>query len=296
MPGFDRGMVYQFRPDYCGDVVHEVIRDSKVVSSSYLNLRFPAEDLPAIARELFLKNPVRFIYDVNAKNVPIFSVDDKPLDLSLSFLRAASECHLAYLRNMGVVSTMSIAIVVDNALWGLYTFHSYKKNIRPNTKQRINLEMVASISAMRIDACERDLASKRKIDLNNLMLQIPSNGNIHECLRSNYTGMLNIFDAHAMILYRGAHSSEVVVYGDNTICPMEEGYHQLIETMKSTKLSGEVLFESEFSSGLDGNGAGIAFYMNQYTTIAIVRRSSTHDVAWGGNPDVKRDPHAAHRL
>lgn len=56
---YDRGMVYRFNDDLTGEVVHEIKGES--VPSSYLNLRFPASDIPIVARELYLRNSMRFI-------------------------------------------------------------------------------------------------------------------------------------------------------------------------------------------------------------------------------------------
>lgn len=56
---YDRGMVYRFNDDCTGEVVYEIKKDS--VSSSYLNMRFPASDIPYIARALFVRNSLRFI-------------------------------------------------------------------------------------------------------------------------------------------------------------------------------------------------------------------------------------------
>jgi light-regulated signal transduction histidine kinase (bacteriophytochrome) len=67
---YDRGMVYRFAEDCTGEVIHEKIRSEAVwtagsgLQSSYLNMRFPAEDIPKQARALYLKNGLRFIFDV----------------------------------------------------------------------------------------------------------------------------------------------------------------------------------------------------------------------------------------
>lgn len=56
---YDRGMVYRFNEDSTGEVVHEVQKEG--LSTAYLHLRFPASDIPGIARELYLRNSLRFI-------------------------------------------------------------------------------------------------------------------------------------------------------------------------------------------------------------------------------------------
>lgn len=50
---------------------------------------------------------------------------EQPLDLTHAYLRAMSPIHSKYLENMGVRSTMSISLVINDALWGLIACHGY---------------------------------------------------------------------------------------------------------------------------------------------------------------------------
>jgi light-regulated signal transduction histidine kinase (bacteriophytochrome)/CheY-like chemotaxis protein len=47
------------------------------------------------------------------------------LDLSMSVLRSVSPIHIEYLQNMGVAASMSVSILRDGALWGLFACHHY---------------------------------------------------------------------------------------------------------------------------------------------------------------------------
>lgn len=121
--GYDRVMVYRFLDDGSGEVVSEA-RSRR--ATSYLGLRYPASDIPAQARALYLRNTFRIIADVAAEPVPIeppLAPDGRSLDLSFSVLRAVSPVHIEYLRNMGVAASLSISIVVDGRLWGLFACH-----------------------------------------------------------------------------------------------------------------------------------------------------------------------------
>ena len=71
---------------------------------------------------------MRIIPDVTARPSPIEPPLDRnklPLDLSLSILRSVSPIHIEYLRNMGVDASMSISILGQNKLWGLFACHHY---------------------------------------------------------------------------------------------------------------------------------------------------------------------------
>lgn len=119
--GFDRVMIYKFDEEWNGEVITESV---KATFGSYLNLHFPASDIPAIARNLYEKNPWRYIADANQPAALIKGLDNsEPLDLTLSELRSVSPMHIQYLQNMSVRSSFSIAIRLFNKLWGLIVCH-----------------------------------------------------------------------------------------------------------------------------------------------------------------------------
>jgi light-regulated signal transduction histidine kinase (bacteriophytochrome) len=124
LTGFDRVMVYRFDHDDSGEVVAEAARSGL---ESYLGLHYPASDIPKQARILYEKNWLRIIADIGA--TPSLIVSDKkhsePPDLSLSILRSVSPIHIEYLQNMGVGASMSVSIIRNGKLWGLFACHHY---------------------------------------------------------------------------------------------------------------------------------------------------------------------------
>ena len=128
LTGLDRVMVYKFHPDMHGEVVEEY--KSEHVDESLLGLHYPATDIPQINRELFKLNRVRLVHDVKFGGDPIMCdarrvVDTKEISLLRAVLRQPHGCHLEYLENMGVTSTLTLAIVVEDELWGLFACHHY---------------------------------------------------------------------------------------------------------------------------------------------------------------------------
>lgn len=120
LSGFDRLMIYRFHDDWSGEVVAE--RTTPTLGS-YLKLRFPASDIPAIARQLYLLNPCRHIPDSRAQAIPLMGRDDSPVDLTHTDLRSVSPVHQVYLANMGVGASFSLPIRVAGKLWGLVACH-----------------------------------------------------------------------------------------------------------------------------------------------------------------------------
>jgi light-regulated signal transduction histidine kinase (bacteriophytochrome) len=152
--GYDRVMVYRFAGDGSGEVVAEAARPG---IGRFLGLHYPANDIPAQARILYTRNLLRLIADVNADPVAVEPALDRhgePLDLSLSVLRSVSPIHLEYLRNMGVGASLSISIVVEGKLWGLFACHHYAPHL-PSLERRSIAELFAQMFSMRLESRER---------------------------------------------------------------------------------------------------------------------------------------------
>jgi light-regulated signal transduction histidine kinase (bacteriophytochrome)/CheY-like chemotaxis protein len=154
LTGFDRVMVYRFDGDGTGTVVAEAARGG---IGSFLDLRYPASDIPQQARQLYLRNPFRIIADVDAKTVPVVPARNEhgePLDMSLSILRSVSPIHIEYLVNMGVGASMSISIIVEGKLWGLFACHHYAPR-RPGFERRSIAELFGQMFAFKLESRER---------------------------------------------------------------------------------------------------------------------------------------------
>ncbi|KAJ7526284.1 hypothetical protein O6H91_16G000600 [Diphasiastrum complanatum] len=137
LTGYDRVMAYKFHEDEHGEVLAEIRRSDL---EPYLGLHYPATDIPQASRFLFMKNRVRMICDCSAPPVKI--VQDKelkqPISLAGSTLRAPHGCHSQYMRNMGSIASLVMAVIVNDneqnqsvrthkqkgrKLWGLVVCH-----------------------------------------------------------------------------------------------------------------------------------------------------------------------------
>lgn len=168
---YDRVMVYKFDEDYHGHVVAESATRG---FGSYLDLHFPATDIPKIARDLFLKNGARIIGNISTKPKsvlfnPTLKSGRKILDQTYTQLRVSSPIHIEYLENMGVVSTLTIAIVVDGSLWGLVACHHYSAKW-VDYELRRTVEVATNLFAKRIGELEK-LHSASRVMYNNLKLE-----------------------------------------------------------------------------------------------------------------------------
>lgn len=154
--GFDRIMVYRFAEDDSGHVIAEAKREDL---ESYLGWHYPASDIPKQARELFKRSQLRLNPDVRYRPVPLSPPlrpdTGKPLDMSYCVSRSMSPIHAEYLQNMGVDASMSISIVINDELWGLFACHHYSARYVSHTT-RMACEFLAHMLALQVGGKEND--------------------------------------------------------------------------------------------------------------------------------------------
>lgn len=149
LTGFDRVMVYRFAASGSGEVVAEALEPGV---DSFLGLNFPATDIPKQARALYVRNIFRIIADVDDASCPIEPIEaGDPLDLSLALFRAVSPIHIEYLKNMGVRASLSISIVIDGKLWGLFACHHYSPRL-PSFAERSAAELFGQMFSLLVES------------------------------------------------------------------------------------------------------------------------------------------------
>jgi light-regulated signal transduction histidine kinase (bacteriophytochrome) len=161
--GFERVMFYRFHEDGHGSVDAEA---KEPALEPYLGLHYPASDIPAQARQLYVRNWVRLICDARAtpaRIVPAERADTGgPLDLTFSVLRSVSPIHLEYMANMGVRASMSISIILRNRLWGLISCLNHTGPRRVSHEIRAACEFLGRLISLQINALEdRELVTLR---------------------------------------------------------------------------------------------------------------------------------------
>jgi chemotaxis family two-component system sensor kinase Cph1 len=152
--GYDRVMVYQFDTAGHGQVIAEERRPEL---EAFLGNRYPASDIPQMARLLYIRNRVRVLVDTLYTPVPLVPslspITGGQLDMSLCFLRSISPIHVQYLKNMGVGATLVASLVVGGRLWGLVSCHHYAPRCI-HFETRSVCELLAETVATRIAALQ----------------------------------------------------------------------------------------------------------------------------------------------
>jgi len=152
--GYDRVMLCRFDEQGHGELFSER-REAQL--EAFLGNRYPASDIPQIARRLYELNRVRVLVDVEYQPVPLFPrqspLTGGDLDMSLCFLRSMSPIHIQYLKNMGVGATLVASLMVGGKLWGLVSCHHYAPRFIAYEIRTV-CELLAETIATRIMALE----------------------------------------------------------------------------------------------------------------------------------------------
>lgn len=152
---YDRVLVYRFMQDESGWVIAESKQDHL---EPFLDLHYPAADIPRQARALYVKNGLRLITEVNYEPARLKPVNNprtgEPLDMSQAILRDVSPIHRQYLRNMGIDASMSISIISGGELWGLIACHNYTPRRLPRHLRAV-CELFGSMFSYQLEAFEK---------------------------------------------------------------------------------------------------------------------------------------------
>ena len=289
--GYDRVMVYRFDKDYNGEVFAESVRDDL---EPFLGLHYPHTDIPPQARELYMKNLLRLITDINYTPVPIYTIDDtegKNLDLSLSILRSTSPIHVQYLHNMGVGATLTISLIYKKKLWGLIACHHYSaKNITPEIRLATQLQghFITSQIDLRQTTEEYEVARKADEELkkiNTFSLNGKGLGTFNELVKSE--GILELCNAAGVaIIFDGAVYKNGITPTDDEIQDIANwlAAHTHNDTFHTDKLLD--LFPNK--AEMCGQTSGLIYHslnIENNNSIMWFRPETKTEVNWAGDPN-----------
>lgn len=287
--GYDRVMVYKFAASGAGAVVAEA---AKPGIGSFLGLNYPASDIPRQARELYKRNLVRVIRDVNADPVPVLPDVDaagKRLDLSLSILRSVSPIHIEYLRNMGVAASLSISIVVDDELWGLFACHNYTPR-SPTFERRSVCELFAEMFAMRLESRERRLVAEYEQRARDISDQLLGAVASDETLLQDPDWLGDILTSAIPADGVGVWINGNYAFSGTT--PPTEGFRRIVRALNGLA-AGRVYTTDHIGSLIDGaedfaaSAAGllaIPISRSPRDYVILFRKELKQAVRWAGDP------------
>lgn len=286
LTGFDRVMAYRFRPDHSGDVVAESHAD---FLEPFLGMRYPASDIPAQARALYVANTLRLIADVKATPVPLRQEAGPPLDLSGGILRSVSPIHIEYLCNMGVGASMSISIVINNQLWGLLACHHMGPRQVPYSV-RMACDVMAQMLGANIQAglARRDAARQREVSA--LRMRV-----LEQVLHSD--DEFSTLCAHAPALALSLHADAVVVSEHAKLWSLggaDSGQARALLEWLSSANAGEDLFATDALAQVTADvGVQLAPWCgvlalplerSRNSWLVFLRKEQVETIHWAGKP------------
>lgn len=288
--GYDRVMIYRFDKDYNGEVFAESKREDL---DSFLEHRYPHTDIPVQARQLYLRNLLRIIVDVNYEPVPLLTLNDKAsnasVDLSDAVLRSVSPIHIEYLKNMGVAATLTISLIHNNKLWGLIACHHYTpRNLPHYTRLAAQMQghfLTSQISVREVKE-EYDISVETEKSLQTMQqILLQYEDFIPEVHRSpELLGLANA--AGAAILFEG----HVYKSGDT---PDDEDIRKLAGWMAANAKDGfletdHLSARSKIFEEIANVASGIIYYsLDKHTDNCVIwfRPEVVQTINWAGDPD-----------
>jgi PAS domain S-box-containing protein len=290
LTGYNRVMVYKFDPDGHGEIIAEA-REQTL--DPLLGHRYPATDIPQRARDLYIRNRVRLLTDVNYEPVPIvprcLPTTGDELDMSLCHLRSMSPLHLQYLRNMGVTGTLVVSLIREGRLWGLIACHHYSPRHVPQA-QRMVAELLAEVISTRIAAIEHYVHAQvdvlvRRLELR-LMEATSTDGDWRYALFRNSRTLLQPLDATGAALF---WDGEIITTGE---VPSTPELQQLVERIGPNVVNATFACNSierlcPDLSSLTPTASGIfAFQLSPLRPDYLIwfRKERLRTVKWAGDP------------
>ncbi|NES79345.1 MULTISPECIES: ATP-binding protein [Okeania] len=287
---FDRVMVYKFDSQYNGAVIAE---DKIETLESLLGLNYPSLDIPPQARELYTRNWLRVIRDVNYQPVKIIPVNNQithqPIDLTLSVLRSVSPCHRQYLKKMGLTATMCISLMKNKKLWGLIACHHISPKYVPY-ELRAACEFLGQTMSLELAYKENHEDYDYQLELKSLKSQIieeiSTSENFIDALVECQNKLLNLVSAEGAIIVSGNNLQSVgktppLITVEKLISWLEKKFNQeLFYTDSLPKVYQEFEKYKDIASGL----LALSISSAQRIYILWFRPEVIRTVNWAGDP------------
>ena len=282
--GYDRVMVYKFDEQYNGEVFAEAKNDD---IEPFLGLHYPHTDIPAQARELYLRNLMRMIVDIGYTPVPIVTLhrdaSNSHLDMSHSVLRSVSPIHVAYLKNMGVGGTLTISLIWENRLWGMITCHHYSpKNIPHYIRLATLMQGHFLTSQIRVQEVNADYKLKIALDekLKTFLYKLQEHS-LNEERKIVSQKVIGLTNATGVCI---VNDGMIQTHGD---VPDDKEVLQLIKHLAKEKndFASSNNISRDLSISFESGIPGFLYYKTDENTCVIwFRNELKKEVVWAGDP------------
>lgn len=289
---YDRVMLYKFDEHWNGQIIAETKEEHL---TSWLGINYPATDIPANARQLFLKQGVRVISNVEETNAALTPtvncVTNSLTDISKSHFRAASPFHIEYLKNMKVSATLTCAIVNDDKLWGLIACHNYSAKSLSFQKRQACL-LYSKMISNQISIKQSNFYLQKINNHSTVRLKLVENMSekwdlIKGLTQHNVTG-LNLLESDSFII---AYNDTIYNLG-NTL--EQTILRKLIKELEQLTKQSDYFFSNNISKDIDWlksyskDISGVMYFRiskKSNESVLWIRKEKIDTKIWGGNLD-----------
>ena len=267
---YDRAMIYEFQEDFSGKVVYERIKPEKSGTlDSYMGMYFPASDIPLPARQLFMIQPMRVVFDNDSDSVPMTN----EVDLSKCTLRATHPVHSTYMKNMGVRSSMTIAIILDDQLWGLICFHAHEEAVIPRGWEVAYFESLGTYVSSCISKIYGDSYQIRQCAVSSVVDKgFVRFDSVSAYFAENALDLLRVMNADCLCV---RHLDQVQSWGDADLAMTADALEHA---------SRDAIGKAWVLSELTSPSRGVLCMAHKDTVVGFARRTRVSDKLWGGDP------------
>eukprot|EP01134_Creolimax_fragrantissima_P005792 CFRG5792T1 len=293
LTGYSRVMMYKFLCDGTGTIIGDA---KEPELESFLELHYPASDIPIQARMLYIKNWVRALRTTD-EVIPILNCEgftpNGPLDMTWCRYRACSPVHIKYLANMKVKASMSISIVVNGQLWGMISCHDYQRQPGIEVELFLLYDIIGRSVSLTIANIEKELLSSRIINTNRRLKDVleSAGSSIAQLTIKNSKVFIDVFEADGYILI----VSGKVIYQTGIVPPDEhmEGFINFITTDPRVSTAEHPVVVSDCISSFYEPAkhfakfvAGVLIVQMAPETIGILMRTEyLQMINWLGKPE-----------
>jgi len=299
LSGFERVLAYRFIPVGTGDGT--VVGESLIESwdQSFLGLRFPADDIPAQARQLYRLSDARWAPARDYEPMTLMPATDclgNPFDLGLSRYRSVSPIHRVYQKNINVDGSMSVSVLRDGALWGLIIGH-HRQPHKISAVTRHHVVSVVQTFAKCLDALiNRETSGEMERDIRDysaLLRKLATTEDYLPALTEGEQNALGLFPGctGAAVIWDGGGVSQVNTLG---VVPPTGDLTALtgwIRSVSDAPVYATDRLSSEFPPFLvhqdKASGVLACFFDgdDRHPALLLFRPEVLQSVTWAGKPE-----------
>lgn len=301
--GYERVLVYRFDAQWNGQVLGEA---RALVLPSLKGHWFPASDIPANVRALYLESPLRVVADILAQQAKLIPEQEGggrgASDLVGCVSRGVSSLHLEYMRNMGLRASCSIALIVEGSLWGIVSAH-HTLPFLPSFAMRKGMLLDSFAFSKELEtrcrAKQKQKEQQAKARLERMAQMLKVRGAFHNLngpqgvsfVESFFHELADLLEIQGLVLWN-PHSETTYALGST---PGESAFLHLAQAVRASAPGRIFVTDSlaqwfgtnEFGEQGASQSAGLlrlAFGpQNAWEAYCFRDRVTTH-LEWGGNP------------